>query len=473
LTVAEGSLYSAFLRKEGTMFRVKETEPAYGFAFAQWVVRITLWLALLANIVSAVLIFQEHRHLTAWLEMRDPMEPSGLAPLRREVAIQFASSLTVSLILVFSLAATWWLRRRYLLSQRALRQVKMLAHDILASMDRGIVTTDEQGVITSVNSAALQLLQAGIECVGRPLEAICSEDLPLTSVCRHVVETREPIRDRDFTVARACRELRLRVDGHLLKDFQDKPLGCVIHVRNVTERILLEERMRRMERFLGLATLASGLHHEIKNPLTALSIHIQLLEESLQDRPDCESMIALVNVVKTEACRLNGVLENFRSFANLQHLTIQPTNVVDVVSDAVRLVGPQAAEQNVRVSLLQPDETLPLVPLDAEKFQQVVLNLVINALEAMPEGGVLTLRCAADDGRFRLSVSDTGRGIPAEVEENLFRPYFSTKSAGSGLGLALSEKLISQHGGQIEYRTGPQGTTFDVTVPIDHKSPAA
>jgi signal transduction histidine kinase len=239
----------------------------------------------------------------------------------------------------------------------------------------------------------------------------------------------------------------------------------------VTERILLEERMRRMERFIGLATLASGLHHEIKNPLTALSIHIQLLEESLAN-PKSGDVDELVGVLKTEVCRLNGVLESFRSFANLQHLTIQPTDALEVVEHALRLIRPQATEQRVTIALLHPEKELPTVPLDAEKFEQVLLNLVINALEAMPAGGHLTVAATVVDGELRVSVQDSGPGIPPEIRPNLFQPYFSTKDRGSGMGLALSEKLISQHGGRIDYRTGSDGTTFDIAIPLEQRNGA-
>jgi signal transduction histidine kinase len=231
--------------------------------------------------------------------------------------------------------------------------------------------------------------------------------------------------------------------------------------------------MRRMERFLGLATLASGLHHEIKNPLTALSLHIQLLEESLVNGPSGEAVDELVGVLKTEVCRLNGVLESFRSFANLSHLTIQSTDALDVVEKAIRLIRPQAAEQGITIALLHPEKELPPVPLDAEKFEQAVLNLIINALEAMPEGGRLTIATTVADDELRVSIQDNGSGIPPGIQPNLFQPYFSTKEKGSGMGLALSEKLISQHGGCIGYQTGPEGTTFEIAIPLEARNGSA
>ncbi len=137
-----------------------------------------------------------------------------------------------------------------------------------------------------------------------------------------------------------------------------------------------------------------------------------------------------------------------------------------MLENTVRLVAPQAAQQQVKITLSEPASDVPLVPMDAEKFEQAVLNLVINALEAMPGGGSLTLRAGVRESWLCVEVTDTGPGIAPEVQKNLFQPYFSAKSTGTGMGLALSEKLIGQHGGHIDYQTGDDGTTFRITVPL-------
>jgi signal transduction histidine kinase len=448
------------------VFRVKQSESAGGHALAATVVQLALLLALLANFGSAYLIAAEYRRLGAALSRGEAMPSEDVASSRRVVGWQMASSLALSAVLAVCAAAVWRLRRRYVASQKSLRQVKMLAHDVLASMDSGVVTTDREGVVTSINSAGIRLLEVDFECVGQPLASISAAQAALGEVYQEVIREQATVRDRDLEAPRVGRVLRLRIDGHPLKDAEGNVTGCVIHLRDVTQQKLLEDRMRRMERFISLASLASGLHHEIKNPLTALSIHVQLLQESLAADPSGQGADELVAVLETEVCRLNGVLESFRSFANLQRLTVQPANALEVVEDVIRLIRPQAAEQHVQVTLSHPDGGLPEVPLDAEKVEQAILNLVINALEAMPQGGRLTVTVGVADGELRVSVRDTGPGIPEEVRPNLFQPYFSTKSGGSGMGLALSEKLISQHGGHIGYRTGPDGTTFDVAIPL-------
>jgi signal transduction histidine kinase len=258
---------------------------------------------------------------------------------------------------------------------------------------------------------------------------------------------------------------RIRADAHVLKDQAGRALGCVILLRDVSDRVLMEERVRRMERFLSLGTLASGLHHEIKNPLTALSIQVQLLEKRLREPVPKRPVEELIGVVKSEVLRLNGVLESFRDFASLQRLTLRPADLAEILEELARLISPQAAQQQVTVRVSRPESGLPLVPLDVEKFKQAMLNLMINALEAMPDGGALVLGATARDGELLVEVADTGAGIPPEIQPSLFKPYFSTKTQGTGMGRALTEKLVGQHGGRIDFRTSPRGTTFSITIP--------
>jgi two-component system, NtrC family, sensor histidine kinase HydH len=235
----------------------------------------------------------------------------------------------------------------------------------------------------------------------------------------------------------------------------------------VTERLRMKEQMWRLERLASLSTLATGLHHEIKNPLTALSIHVQLVEERLREPRPSEPVDELLGVLKSEVNRLNGVLERFRDFASLQRLSRRPTDVVEALNDLTRLIRPQAEGQGVRMLVETPSNGLPRVPLDAEKFHEAVLNLVVNALEAMPGGGELTLAAFAVDDALVVEVRDTGPGIPANLRDDLFKPYVSNKRRGTGMGLALVEKIVSQHGGQVAYETGPEGTTFRLRLPLD------
>jgi len=262
-----------------------------------------------------------------------------------------------------------------------LHQVKLLALDILASIDQGVITTDLDHVITGINSAAARILDVDLDSAGKPLPR-----LSLVELARQVAERHAAVWDQDFALERDGRVRQIRVDAHVLKDSAGQALGCLMLLRDVTDRVQMEERVRWMEQFLSLGNLASGLHHEIKNPLTALSIHVQLLEKRLSDPAPRKPVDELIGVLKSEMRRLNGVLDSFRDFASLHRLATRKTNVVETLNETIRLIKPQAIQQRVEIVLQHPEEPWPWGPLDHDKFKQALLNLVLNALEAMPEG---------------------------------------------------------------------------------------
>lgn len=447
------------------MFRVQHADERPLGRLVTGAVLGAVMLALLLNCGALLLVIHEYRLLGAWADAPQPVAISSVRSLRGEVLLQVAFATVILATLLVCAVTLVWFRRRDSASQQALRDVKNLAYNILASTDRGVITTARDGTITSINSAAVRLLDTDADCVGKHLAQVCPVGLALTDMAQQLAQRQLPVRDRDFTITRDGRSYRCRADAHFLNDRAGQPLGCVFFLRDVTQRVLLEDRMSRMERFISLGTLASGLHHELKNPLTALSLHIQLLDERLRGLAAAEPLDDLLSVLKTEICRLNGVLEEFRSFASLQRLNLQPVDALAVLDEAVRLIGPQAANQGVKIIVSTPQTALPRLSLDSQKFQQAVLNLLINGLEAMPDGGTLTLRAFAEDGHLIVEVADTGAGIPPELATNLFKPYFSTKTQGTGMGLALTEKLIGQHGGQVSFESGSRGTTFRITLP--------
>jgi two-component system sensor histidine kinase HydH len=446
------------------MFRVRDSDVPFRPSATVVIVVLSLLLALVLSAAAVYQVLEEYRLLGGWLTRTDSASEAELASLRQDIGGRIIIRSAALVALLLCTLATLSLQ---LIVRRTLDHVKRFAHDILGSIDQGVITTDRRRVISSINTAAASLLDTGPECVGRPLAGISSGDVPLVELADRVAARGEAVWDHDFVVERGRHVRRLRADAHVLKDEADQTLGCVILLRDVSERVIMEERVRQMERFLSLGDLATGLHHEIKNPLTALALHVHLLEKRLRDPDSRRHADDVIGVLKSELLRLNGVLESFRTYANLQRLTIRPTDVHALLVEVAHLVRPQAAEQAVEVVFSRPEGALPSVSIDAEKFRQATLNLVINALEAMPDGGTLSLGASADDGALRVEVSDTGQGIPPEVQSEVFKPYFSTKCRGTGMGLALTEKLVGQHGGRIDFRTGSGGTTFHITVPLE------
>lgn len=223
--------------------------------------------------------------------------------------------------------------------------------------------------------------------------------------------------------------------------------------------------MRRMERHMGLGSLATGLHHEIKNPLSALWLHVQLLEEYLAEHSTTDEINETIDVLKSEVGRINRVLETFRDYAALSTLERSPTEVTELIDSLRRLLIPQADRQGVEIRIVEPPTPLPTIQADAVKLQQVLLNLCLNGLQAMPHGGVLSIELRVTEEMLEIDVVDSGVGIHEDIYESIFDPYFTTRGDGTGMGLPLSEKIVRLHGGILTFRCDPTKTVFTVAIP--------
>jgi signal transduction histidine kinase len=352
-----------------------------------------------------------------------------------------------------------------------LREVKVFATDILASMDQGVITTDQSGFVTSINPCGQSLLggasHSNLKWIGCDLKQIDDRFAPLDEICRHVLMHDDVVWDRDCVVEIDGHRRTLRCGCTPLRDSKFRKLGAVLQIRDVTEQILIQERMLRMERHMELGTLAAGLQHEIKNPLSALSLHVQLLGEHLSGKYATPEIMETLSVLRIEMARITDVLRGFRTYADISEPGRSKVDVAGLVTKLVRLITLQAERQSVKLRLDLPAHPLVPVELDSNRFEQVLLNLAVNALQAMPCGGTLSIRLRQSEEEMRLEVSDTGKGIPTDIQKRVFDPYFTTQPGGTGLGLALCEKIVRQHSGSIDLQSSPAGTTFTISIPLE------
>jgi len=233
----------------------------------------------------------------------------------------------------------------------------------------------------------------------------------------------------------------------------------------MVERQRAEEKLRQSQRFAAIVTAAAKLAHEIGNPLNGLATTVQILERSLgKEQPLANTVLhESVQDLKHEISRLQSLLQGWRLLARPQQLNLQPTSLAELVTEVLRAQVPYYVERDIHLEQNVPRE-LPLVMVDQEKLAQVLLNLCKNAVEAMPQGGTLTVNGSCTETQVSLVVSDTGVGVAAEV--NIFEPFITTKETGTGLGLAIVQQIVTAHKGTITYVSTPeQGTTFTVTLP--------
>lgn len=236
--------------------------------------------------------------------------------------------------------------------------------------------------------------------------------------------------------------------------------------RHLTEIKQLEAEMARGERLATVGNLAAAVAHEIRNPLSAISMGLQRLRAEFEPA-ERDEYRRMVDLVQGEVRRLNAIVEEFLSLARPIQLKPEPIALAALLDEVRRLVEPQAGSAGIVVEQAIPG-ALPDLRADRDRIKQVLLNLVLNAIEAMPSGGRLTLGAAASGAALTLTVSDTGGGIPAELLRRVFEPYVTTKTRGLGLGLAIARRIVEAHGGRIEAESeAGQGTRFRITLPRD------
>jgi signal transduction histidine kinase len=215
-----------------------------------------------------------------------------------------------------------------------------------------------------------------------------------------------------------------------------------------------------------LAELAGGFIHEIKNHISTLGLNLQLLAEDFQDPQSHRERRAQERVqrLQGECQRLVDVSNDFLRFARVKDLNLEAVPLASIIEEMVDFFGPTAKQANIEIKCYLPAD-LPPLRLDADLFKQVLLNLMLNAEQAMPGGGELTIQASRDGDAVCLSLIDTGIGMTPEVVAKVFRPFFSTKSTGSGLGLPTARKIVEAHGGSIDVQSEPgKGTKFTIRM---------
>ncbi len=227
------------------------------------------------------------------------------------------------------------------------------------------------------------------------------------------------------------------------------------------------ERLARLHQLAALGELAGGLAHELKNPLSTVKLNLQLLQEDLSGKPGLETSRARTATLRKEVDRLAETIDDFLRFAGRLELHLVPTHINRVVQEMVDFFQPQAHAAGVRLHASLCAEN-PLLRLDCNLFKQALLNLLLNALQAMPGGGDLIIRTHLNRVNVFVDISDTGVGISPQVMPHLFEAYFTTKKGGTGLGLATTRRIIEEHQGHVLVTSEPgRGTNFRLELPVD------
>lgn len=262
------------------------------------------------------------------------------------------------------------------------------------------------------------------------------------------------------------------LDQHLPVDRKDEigelTTSFNFMVQRLRENKRLEERLREAEHLSAVGQLSRSIAHEIRNPLNFISLSIDHIGEKYRPERDDEArnFAALVSSIKHEIHRLNKLISDFLDYGKPLKLNMKRIPIEGMLSDVVAII--RAKAESERVSINEIYDFMPEITVDPELMKTCILNVVMNAFQAMPQGGTLTIGTERDDGKFILSVKDTGSGVSKELLSKVFEPFFTTKSTGLGLGLATTRRIIEEHRGKIDFHSDEGvGSNVIICLPVN------
>lgn len=358
---------------------------------------------------------------------------------------------------------------------RKLEALNLRLEQVMMHMRGGVVVVDRAGRVSTMNQEAVDLLGA-VE-PGADLGALPQK---VGEVLRYTLREARGITDVETVIAGRENELvPIAMSSSAFENTENDDLGAMVLIYNMTQIKRLESSVKRADRLTSIGTMAAGMAHEIKNPLQSIKTFSQLLLERFDD-PDFRKTFA--EIVPPEVQRIDTIVTRLLDFARPRPVQFAAIDVRHIVSDIEALLRNQLRKLNVTLKLDYPDYCPPITG-DEQQLHQVFLNLFLNAMDALKNRGerTLTVRAVHERAHLRrkgqqpmldvpclkVSISDTGCGIPSHLIEQIFTPFFTTKAEGSGLGLAVVHGIITEHGGEIDVASAVDvGTTFSLTFPL-------
>jgi PAS domain S-box-containing protein len=355
---------------------------------------------------------------------------------------------------------------------RELVDVKNFTESIIQSIGSGIIITEMNDTITYINKAGERILgYAKEELIGRPFNIFSLKEkqsaTPSFLNNPDDLDTRKEgwMKKKDETEF----PVGFTINNHL--SIREERIGKIVVFRDLTSIYKIQEEILRMDRLVSLGKLASGIAHELRNPLAGIKTTAQALGEEMSGD---DSRREYLHRITKEIDRLNDLLKTFFSFAKPQNLNLVYCHIKDIINEIIPFLIKEIADKGIRfVETYHPQ--LPKIKVDKTQMHQVFLNLFLNAIQAMPNGGELTIEAnpmisnslkEVKQNFVKIVISDTGRGIPSQIVHKIFDPFFTTKSKGIGLGLSITYQIIKKHGGTIKVESQwEKGTSFVINLP--------
>ncbi|HQM30458.1 MAG TPA: ATP-binding protein [Syntrophales bacterium] len=352
-------------------------------------------------------------------------------------------------------------------SYKALYDEKKLSENIIMSSVNGIIVSDFSGNIQIINSKVEEIFGMHIKDIKRLRlqDLIVVDD---STKKRTIGAWRRQERDSNLElnyVRNDGKPIILDIKFFPLSDSSGNTHSLVTIVSDITEKKKLDDYLLRLEKFAALGAMASGIAHEIRNPLTSIYAIVQYLEND----NNADFKIDGCKSIKNEIDRIEKLIRQMLDLSRPSPLQIRKSNVRDLLLSTVKLVARQASQKGISIRT-EFEESETMLNIDPDRMRQVFLNLIINAIDAINQRGEITIDTRLTMGGleewYLIEIKDNGNGIPTNILNRIFDPFFTTKNVGTGLGLTVSHKIIQDHGGSIEvFSNEKNGTTFQIKLP--------
>jgi signal transduction histidine kinase len=355
---------------------------------------------------------------------------------------------------------------------RQVRDAKEIFSALKDNVDQ-LMANLQDGLMLFTRDSRVVLVSASVErflgrprgtMLGRPAQEIFSSSTPIGALLLDAFDHRRPLVQREVDSA-SGRRVQVSLDFIQEKTTQ---IGALLIVRDAESVRRLEDEIEMSRRLSASGRLTRGVAHEVKNPINAIVLHLHLLQNKLQQlEPGTRRHL---DIIGSEIHRLDRVVQILVDFTRPRDLKLEEVDLRRLLDEVATLAAPDAAQHGVTVLRHLPTQPL-IVKADVDFMKQAVLNVVINGIQAMGEGGQLTISARRDEGLVTMEIRDTGNGIPKEAQEKIFELYFTTKKGGSGIGLAQTYQVMQWHYGSIDFETAEgQGTTFRLRLPLAESS---
>lgn len=344
---------------------------------------------------------------------------------------------------------------------------KEMYEAIFNSMIEGVFVLDELNKIQYVNENALKMFNLELKSIlDKELTEVLN-DKDISHFFNEIQKSGKEIHNQEIDIGSFDNHQHIRVNFFPLKKGMEI-IGNIFMLLDITHKKREQDKLRRAESLASLTTLAAGVAHEIKNPLSSIVIHIELLERYIEELPKKQqnNFNDIINIVAEEIDRLNRIISDFLFSVRPTILNKKLTNLSTLLNEILSLVSVKAEENGIKIILLT-EENFPEIICDPNYIKNSFINIIKNSIEACEEGDEIEISLYREENNAVIQFQDTGKGISKDDLQKIFEPYYTTKDFGTGLGLTIVYKIIKEHNGDIFITSNKNdGTIFKITLPI-------